>query len=154
MKKLVNLKTMLISVMMVAVMGATTMVFATEVTTGTNTTTDSVFDTNGTATTTTSEPVAVTSDDYNNAGTIPVDTNYTADTNTTTVDTNTTTIDTNTTSEGINETAAYNTVDEEDNEKDEMPQTGIEDYHVGALLIICVAASIYTYKKMKDYKNI
>lgn len=35
-----------------------------------------------------------------------------------------------------------------------LPQTGIEDYNVGILLIICVASAIFAYKKVNDYKNI
>ena len=40
-----------------------------------------------------------------------------------------------------------------DNET-EIPQTGIEDYNVGILLIICVASAIFAYKKINDYKNV
>lgn len=56
------------------------------------------------------------------------------------------------TSTGTNNTPVYNTVDKDN--KDDLPQTGIEDYNIGILLVICVGASIYTYKKMRDYKNI
>lgn len=129
MKKVVSLKSILMILLSLTVIGVSTQVFAT----------GSVLETgNNTATT-------ITSDDYNNAAAIPVDTNYT--TNNTT-DTNNTS---NNVSNGINTSSAYNTVDEEE---DELPQTGIEDYNIGILLIICVAAAIYTYKKMKDYKNI
>lgn len=43
----------------------------------------------------------------------------------------------------------YNT-----NSNTNLPQTGIEDYNVGILLVICVASAIYAYKKVKYYKNI
>lgn len=43
----------------------------------------------------------------------------------------------------------YNT-----NNNTNLPQTGIEDYNVGILLVICVASAIYAYKKVKYYKNI
>lgn len=46
-------------------------------------------------------------------------------------------------------TKVYNT----NNTKD-LPQTGIEDYNVGILLIICVASAIFAYKKVNAYKNI
>lgn len=65
---------------------------------------------------------------------------------------NITTNNTVNTSTGTNSTPVYNTVDKDN--KDDLPQTGIEDYNIGILLIICVGASIYTYKKMRDYKNI
>jgi len=35
-----------------------------------------------------------------------------------------------------------------------LPQTGIEDYNIGILLIICIASAMYAYKKMSDYKKI
>ena len=147
MKKIVSLKTMFISALMVTIMGMGATVFATELTTNT-TDSGSVFDTNATANTVSAEPVTVT--DYNSAS-IPTDTNYTT-TNTTTEVTDTTNSTLNT-SNGVVGESAYNTVDEEEDDKG-LPQTGIEDYHIGALLIVCVAAAIYTYRKMKDYKNI
>ena len=35
-----------------------------------------------------------------------------------------------------------------------LPQTGIEDYNIGILLIICVVSALYAYNKIKQYKNI
>lgn len=132
MKKVVSLKSLMIGILSLVIIGATTSVFAT----------DSVLETGDNSTTT-----EVTSTDLNQAQTIPTDTNYTAGDNSTVVSSGTST------SDGINTTPAYNTVDEDDSD-DNLPQTGIEDYNVGILLVICVAASIYTYKKMKDYKNV
>lgn len=48
-----------------------------------------------------------------------------------------------------NNTKVYNT-----NNKSDLPQTGIEDYNIGILLIICVSSAIFAYKKVNDYKNI
>ena len=45
-------------------------------------------------------------------------------------------------------TKVYNT------NSSDLPQTGIEDYNIGILLIICVASAIFAYKKVNDYKNI
>lgn len=132
MKKVVSLKSLMIGILSLVIIGATTSVFAT----------DSVLETGDNSTTT-----EVTSTDLNQAQTIPTDTNYTTGDNSTVVSSGTST------SDGINTTPAYNTVDEDDSD-DNLPQTGIEDYNVGILLVICVAASIYTYKKMKDYKNV
>lgn len=125
MKKLVSLKSIIIAILSLAIIGVTTSVFAT----------DSVLETGNTAPTT-----EVTTSDYENAGSIPVDTNYSTENNSTVVSTGTT------------QNTAYNTVDED--EDDDLPQTGIEDYNIGILLVICVGASIYTYKKMRDYKNV
>lgn len=111
------------------IIGVTTQVLAT----------DSVLETGN------NTPTTITSDDYNNAASIPVDTNYTTN------NTNNTNNTTNNVSNGLNTSSAYNSADEDE---DELPQTGIEDYNIGILLIICVGAAIYTYKKMKDYKNI
>ena len=47
-----------------------------------------------------------------------------------------------------NNTKVYNT------NNTDLPQTGIEDYNIGILLIICVASAIYAYRKINDYKNI
>ncbi len=35
-----------------------------------------------------------------------------------------------------------------------LPQTGIQDYTIGIMIIICIASAIYAYKKVKDYNNI
>ena len=40
------------------------------------------------------------------------------------------------------------------NNSSELPQTGIEDYNIGILLIICTISAIYAYNKVKQYKNI
>ena len=37
---------------------------------------------------------------------------------------------------------------------DGLPQTGIEDYNIGILLIIAIASAIFAYRKINDYKNI
>lgn len=91
-------------------------------------------------------------DNYNDAQTIPVDPNYILENNTVeneTIENNTIDDEDNNISTGYNTNVNNTTGNETD-----LPQTGIQDYNVGILLIICVAASIYTYKKMKDYKNI
>lgn len=46
-------------------------------------------------------------------------------------------------------TKVYNT-----NKNTDLPQTGIEDYNIGILLIICIGSAIFAYKKVSDYKNI
>lgn len=50
----------------------------------------------------------------------------------------------------VNNTKVYNT----NNNTTDLPQTGIEDYNIGVLLIICVASAIFAYRKINDYKNI
>lgn len=130
MKKVVSLKSLMVIILSFAIIGFTTSVFAT----------DSVLETssgNNVATAT-----EITTADLNSATTIPTDNNVVS-----TTDSSLTT-----TSTGTDTNSAYNTVDEEDTDK--MPQTGIEDSYVGILLIICVAAAIFTFKKMKDYKNV
>ena len=131
MKKLVSFKSLMIGILSLIIMGTTTSVFAT----------DSVLETGDNSTTT-----EVTSTDLNEAQTIPTDSNYTSDSGSTVVSTDSS----NSVSNGVNTSSAYNTADEDD----DLPQTGVEDYNIGILLVICVGASIYTYKKMKDYKNV
>ena len=140
MKKSVSLK-LLIIMLSIILIASYTSVFAT----------DSVLETGDN-----SQTIQVTSEDLNdaNASIIPEDTNYATSAGSTTVDVdsgNNSTNNTSNTSNGINTSTAYNTVDKDEND---LPQTGIEDYNIGILLIICIAASIYTYKKMKSYKNI
>ena len=78
--------------------------------------------------------------EYKNAQTPPTDNNTTNNTNNT--------INTST-NNSVNNVKTYNT-----NNKTDLPQTGIEDYNIGILLIICVASAIFAYKKVNDYKNI
>ena len=87
----------------------------------------------------------IPSNEYENAQNVPVDNNTV---NNVTDDTNNTT--NKTTNNAVNNTVKkYNT-----SNKTDLPQTGIEDYNVGILLIICVASAIYAYKKVNDYRNI
>lgn len=134
MKKVVSLKSLMIGILSLVIISVTTSAFAT----------DSVLETGDNSTTT-----EVSSADLNQAQTIPTDTSYSTTDNSSVISSGD---NTTTTSNGVNTSSAYNTVDEED--EDNLPQTGIEDYNIGILLIICVAASIYTYKKMRDYKNV
>ena len=109
--------------------------------------TDSIL---GTSSTDNNTAIQITQEDMNGAQTVPQDSNYannTAGSNVVATGSNTT----NNTSNGINTSSQYNTVDED---KKDLPQLGIEDHNIGILLIICVAAAIYAYKKMKDYKNV
>ena len=113
--------------------------------------TDSIL---GTSSTDNNTAIQITQDDMNSAQTVPQDSNYannTAGSNIVATGSNTTNNTTNNTSNGINTSSQYNTVDED---KKDLPQTGIEDHNIGILLIICVAAAIYAYKKMRDYKNV
>ena len=55
----------------------------------------------------------------------------------------------NATNNKVNNTKVYNT-----NNTTDLPQTGIEDYNIGILLIICVASAIYAYRKVNDYRSI
>lgn len=135
MKKVVSFKVLLIGILSLVIMGCATSSFATS----------SVLESGNTTT-----PTAITSTEYENASVIPTDSNTTNTTNTATT-TNTTT--STSTSTGTSTNSVYNTIDE-DNSKDTIPQTGITDGYVGVLLIVFVAASIFAYKKMKDYKNI
>ena len=50
---------------------------------------------------------------------------------------------------GNNTTKKYNTTN-----NTSLPQTGVEDYNIGILLIVCIGSAIFAYKKITDYKNI
>lgn len=56
----------------------------------------------------------------------------------------------NNTTNTANNTKVYNNT----NNTTDLPQTGIEDYNVGILLIICITSAIFAYRKINDYKNI
>jgi len=43
---------------------------------------------------------------------------------------------------------------EETKKEETLPQTGIEDYGTGILLVICLASAVFAYKKVSDYRNI
>ena len=55
----------------------------------------------------------------------------------------------NTINNSTNNTKVYNT-----NNSTNLPQTGIEDYNIGILLIICITSAIFAYRKINDYRNI
>ena len=128
MKKVVSFKKLIIALISISLILISTFSYAT----------DSVLETGDGS----SSVTEITTNEYDNALTIPEDTNTV----------NNTTNNTST-SQGITTNSAYNTVDE-DNTTDEIPQTGIEDGYIGVLLIVFVGISIFTFKKMRDYKNI
>ena len=35
-----------------------------------------------------------------------------------------------------------------------LPQTGVESYGLGMLLIVCAASAMFAYKKVRDYRGI
>lgn len=134
MKKIVNLKEIFIVLIALVLITFSTTVLATDVgglVIGENTNTD-----NGVTT--------ITDNEYQNAQ------NIVEDENNTTNETENNVTNNSVNNATDNNVKKYNTVDEED----EIPQTGIEDYNIGILLIICVASAIFAYKKINDYKNI
>ena len=79
----------------------------------------------------------LTGNEYENAQTPDVDNNTKGN------------ISSNNTTNNVNNARTYNT-----NNKTDLPQTGIEDYNIGILLIIYVISAIFAYKKINDYKNV
>lgn len=72
------------------------------------------------------------------------DPNATPTTNNITTNTNTNTTNNITTNTNTN-TSSYN------NTTTKLPQTGIEDYSLGLIIVICAVSAIYAYKKIRDY---
>lgn len=35
-----------------------------------------------------------------------------------------------------------------------LPQTGVENFGLGILLVVCAASAVFAYKKISDYKGI
>ena len=126
MKKLINLKEIMIILLSVTLIAISTTAFASNpsLVLGDNTST-------------------ISGSEYDNAQTVPTDNNTTNNTNNTTNNINTST------NNSANNVKTYNT-----NNTSDLPQTGIEDYNIGILLIICVASAIFAYKKVNDYRNI
>lgn len=121
MKKVINLKEIMVILISVILIAVSTTALATDLVLGNN------------------NPTTITGNEYDNAQTPGIDNNAATSTGNGNNATNNTT----------NNTRTYNT-----NNKSDLPQTGIEDYNVGILLVICVASAIYAYKKVRDYKNI
>lgn len=141
MKKIVNLKEIFIVLIALALITFTTTVFATDVN-------QLVLGDNPSNT---EETPTITPDEYVGAQDITEAGNNTTDE----IDNNLGNNTANETENNLgnntgNNVKKYNTVDKED----EIPQTGIEDYNVGILLIVCVASAIFAYKKINDYRNI
>lgn len=40
------------------------------------------------------------------------------------------------------------------NNNSALPQTGVETYSVGILLVVCIAGAMFAYKKVNDYKGV
>ena len=130
MKKIINVKEIMIILISVLLITLSTTVFAT----------DLVLGNNNNATT-------ITGNEYDNAQTVPTDNNTTNTTNNTV---NNLVNNSTNNKNNNNTTKKYNT----NNTNTNLPQTGIEDYNVGILLVVCIASAIYAYKKITDYKNI
>ena len=128
MKKIINLKEVMIILTAVIIVSMSSTVFASGLVAGGNTATQ------------------IGSGEYENALTPDIENNVTTDNNT--VDNNAVTNNITTNNTTGNNVKKYNTTNTV------MPQTGIEDYNIGILLIICVASAIFAYKKVSDYKNI
>lgn len=127
MKKIINIKEIMIILISVMLITVTTTAFASDLVLGGN-------DGNNATT--------LTGNEYENAQTVPEDN--------TNVSGNNSENNSKTNLLGNTNTAKkYNT-----NNSSDLPQTGIEDYNVGILLVICIASAMYAYKKITDYKNI
>lgn len=128
MKKIINVKEIMIILISVLLITVSTSVFAS----------DLVLGTDGNNATT------LTGDEYNNAQVVPED-----DSNNNVANNNEkeNILGNNT---NTNTAKTYNT----NSNTTDLPQTGIEDYNIGILLVICIASAMFAYKKITDYKNI
>ena len=69
-------------------------------------------------------------------------------------DTNTNTNTNTNNNTNTNTNTNRNTSNNANTNSSKLPQTGIEDYSIGIMIIICIASAIYAYKKVRDYNNI
>lgn len=136
MKKVINVKEIMVIIISLILIAVSTEAFALS----------SVLDDD------TNNATVVPKNEYDNANIIPENnienntTNNTVNNTTDNVVNNTTN---NTVNNKVNNTKVYNT-----NNTTDLPQTGIEDYNIGILLIICVASAIFAYRKITDYRSI
>lgn len=93
------------------------------------------------------EPIIIGGNEYDTAQNIEtIDDNTTNNASNALGNTIDNTVDNNTTN---NSAKRYNSTN-----NTTVPQTGIEDYNIGILLIIAVASAIFAYRKIKNYNNI
>ncbi len=85
-------------------------------------------------------PSEITGNEYENAQNVTEDTNAVPNTAVNNATGN---------NSSNNDIRTYN-----NNSTKDLPQTGIEDYNIGILIVICVASAIFAYKKINDYKNV
>lgn len=127
MKKVISVKEILIILISVVLITMTTTAFAINPVLGDDT------------------PNQIQKNEYENAQNVQEDKNTTGN-NTNSNNTNSN----NTSGNNKNTVQKYNT----NNKNTNLPQTGIEDYNVGILLVISIASAIFAYKKIIDYRNI
>lgn len=127
MKKIINVKEIMMIIISILIIVISTDVFATGLVIG---------DGNNNS--------QISASEYENAQTPEVEN----------TNSNTNNSENNSTNNSANNTNSNNTKVYNTNNKTDLPQTGIEDYNIGILLIICVASAIFAYKKVSDYKNI
>ena len=124
MKKIISLKEMLIVLISVVLVTVCGSAFAADLVLGNNNNT----------------PSEITGNEYENAQNVAEDKNAVP---------NTTANNTAEINSFNNNVRTYN-----NNNTKDLPQTGIEDYNIGILIVICVASAIFAYKKINDYKNV
>lgn len=127
MKSLINVKVLVVFLISLTLIAVSISVFATD---------PLVYGSNGTT---------LSGNEYQNAQTPETENNTKTDLTNNTLNNTSNNVSNNT----VNNAKTYNT-----NNKTDLPQTGIEDYNIGILLIICVISAIFAYKKINDYKNI
>lgn len=98
----------------------------------------------------TSEPIIISGNEYESIQETPTISGNSSSGNTSSNNSN------NSYSGGINTNNSSNNSAKRYNNTNisSVPQTGIEDYNIGILLIIAVASAMYAYKKIKDYNNL
>ena len=92
---------------------------------------------------------AENTNEYESIQTPTISGNNSSENTNTNTNTNGSNISTNTNNSSNNSARRYNNTN-----TSSVPQTGIEDYNIGILLIIAVASAMYAYKKIKDYNNL
>ena len=132
MKKVINVKEIMVIIISLILIAISTEAFALSSVLGDDT----------------NNATLVPKNEYDNASIIPENNIENNTTNNTVNNTTNNTVN-NTENNKVNNTKVYNT-----NNTTDLPQTGIEDYNIGILLIICIASAIFAYRKITDYRSI
>lgn len=70
-----------------------------------------------------------------------------------TLSNNTPTNNTNTNTNNTNINTSNNNTSRYNNNTNTLPKTGVNDYSIALIIIVCLVSAVYAYKKIRDYNK-